>query len=481
MVATEPFKVIVVGGGPVGLTAAHALHAAGIDFVLLERRSSMVEKSGASLVLDPTTMRVMSQLGLTGRLEPLAVQVGRAQSLTKDGYMFKDTDNTTIIAKWCGAQNEPKLFLAKLTWRKTSSLGAAPYIFHRAELTKSLYDGLPKVAKDRIHPGKKVVDITTGDDSVSVTCDDGSSFHGSIVIGADGVYSKTRRLMMKASGESDENPFVAKYRCLWCSFPRPESSPPGLACDTQGQDHSAMYLAGVDKAWIFLYELLPQPTKERASYTGQDIDDMVARFADDHLTDKIQVKDVFNRDTAGMSNLDEGIAPRWSSGRIVLAGDACHKFAPNAGAGFNTGIQDVVALCNRLRDLLHQKDDGGDNDNDNNNINSGGVSPSVDELGRIFDEYRTARKEGVKSEYGRSVLVSRTQAWANTLYWVVARYVLSISLLESLVIRFLAVREIRKGLVLEYVRGEEPFHGPVSFVNPIKPWEPDTDKMSQGC
>lgn len=64
----KSFKVIVVGGGPVGLTAAHALHHAGIDFVILESRSSAVLDQGASLVLSSPSLRIMHQLGILERL-----------------------------------------------------------------------------------------------------------------------------------------------------------------------------------------------------------------------------------------------------------------------------------------------------------------------------------------------------------------------------------------------------------------------------
>jgi len=47
----NPFKVIIVSGGLVGLTAAYALHLANINFVVLERNDDVAVNVGASLVL----------------------------------------------------------------------------------------------------------------------------------------------------------------------------------------------------------------------------------------------------------------------------------------------------------------------------------------------------------------------------------------------------------------------------------------------
>lgn len=57
-------KVVVVGGGPVGLVAAHALSRIGVDFVVLESRSKVVLDEGSNLVLMPMAMRPLYQLGL---------------------------------------------------------------------------------------------------------------------------------------------------------------------------------------------------------------------------------------------------------------------------------------------------------------------------------------------------------------------------------------------------------------------------------
>lgn len=58
-----------------GLTAAHALSKAGIDFVVLEGRPEVVEDVGASLVLSPNSLRVFAQLGLLGQLRELGHEV----------------------------------------------------------------------------------------------------------------------------------------------------------------------------------------------------------------------------------------------------------------------------------------------------------------------------------------------------------------------------------------------------------------------
>ncbi len=90
--AKSQFKAIIVGGGPVGLVAAHAFARAGIDFVLLEKGASVYPDLGASLALWPMTLRVLDQLGILERLRPIMTRLEHFHISTDDGEMFNETE-----------------------------------------------------------------------------------------------------------------------------------------------------------------------------------------------------------------------------------------------------------------------------------------------------------------------------------------------------------------------------------------------------
>ncbi|KAJ5096985.1 FAD/NAD(P)-binding domain-containing protein [Penicillium angulare] len=452
--SSSPFKVIVVGGGPVGLTAAHALHHAGIDFVVLEARDSVVLDQGASLVLAPHSLRVMHQFGLLESLSKIGCEMARNSSFTQDGNCFADGRAVVRILK--------------------TNHGSSPVIFHRAQLIETLYDGLPSEAKASYLLNKKTksIDFSETQDGVEVACTDGSIYQGSIVLGADGVHSKTRTLMrnmaMAQNPQEDwkdaADPFPAQYRCMWSSFPRPEGVEEGHATEAQAKDMSVMFLAGKERGWIFLYERFPrekfpaaaEKTKDaRVRYTENDMEMFATQFADFPVTDTLKVKDVYaTRLTQGMANLEEGILTRWSWKRIVLAGDSCHKFTPNAGRGLNNGIQDVVALCNGLHEMLKS---------------SHGNLPDEATLGKVFAEYQKARADPLQADYKQSRQISRLQAWENKIYYFMSRYVMSREWILSLVLKFgmNGAGAFRKALVLNYISNHEPFSALVPWDHPL--------------
>ncbi|KAJ5962139.1 hypothetical protein N7501_007080 [Penicillium viridicatum] len=436
----KSFKVIVVGGGPVGLTAAHALHHAGIDFIILESRSSAVLDQGASLVLTSPSLRIMHQLGILEALLKIGGELQRTQSMTRDGHQFVSSQAVFQVQR--------------------KNHGTAPVAFHRAQLIETLFESLPTAAKDRYLLDKKVDSIESDETGVRVTCIDGSTYDGSIVIGADGVHSKTRRIMREQALEEDHQrdwdaavPFPALYKCMWCSFPRVGDC--GQATDTQSQGMSTMFLAGRERGWIFLYERLSEPTTSRVDYTEEDRQAFAAKFADFPVTDKLKVHDVYDtRLTDGMANLEEGILKHWSWGRIVLAGDACHKFTPNAGRGLNNGIQDVVALCNGLHEILETKSETD--------------LPDLVTLGKMFADYQQTRSAPVKSDADQSIYLSRMHAWANWLSYFMSRYVMSYDWLMTWMMTSLAANSIRKSLVLNYIHVDEPFLASVEWEHPLR-------------
>lgn len=79
------FRVIIAGGGPVGLTAALALSKANIEFTLLEKYPRIPSEAGSDLVLSPVSFRALSQLGLYQELSAASTPLGAIQRVDHSG------------------------------------------------------------------------------------------------------------------------------------------------------------------------------------------------------------------------------------------------------------------------------------------------------------------------------------------------------------------------------------------------------------
>jgi len=66
------FRVIIIGGGPAGLSLAHACHLAGIDYALYDRRLSLAEPHGAAFAVQPQNARLLQQFGVLDAAVSLA-------------------------------------------------------------------------------------------------------------------------------------------------------------------------------------------------------------------------------------------------------------------------------------------------------------------------------------------------------------------------------------------------------------------------
>lgn len=310
-----------------------------------------------------------------------------------------------------------------------------------------------------MHPNKKVRSVTTTPSSATVHCADGTSYTGTIVIGADGAHSLVRAQMRTLALQSpsasspsqinEDHPFLTTYRSLWIRFPTQADLQPGDANETHGVDCAIQLFAGEETSVIGMYERLPEPTSERLRFSPADEEAFIRRWGSLPLSPKLTVQDAYDsRVQSGLVSLEEGVVPHWSWGRIVLVGDAAHKFTPSTGAGCNNGMVDVAALVNELSRIVSATPQG---------------EPSMGAIEKAFKAYQEKRFAEVVAGCAGASKATATATWKNVLFKFVDVHVMS----QQRVVKYMMQKQapsIAATPALEFLKDEELPDGKVPWV-----------------
>ncbi|KAI0434604.1 hypothetical protein F5Y09DRAFT_295962 [Xylaria sp. FL1042] len=422
------FRAIIVGGGLLGLTAAHIFSKTDMDYVVLEQHDDLMPDIGSLLSLMPHTFRVLDQLDILDAVSPVMSRVDHNVLMSaSDGSVWREDEMGPLME---------------------ANHGHGVRIVHRPHYVEALYQSLPDSAKARIHVRKRVVRIDVAEDGVAVHCADGSVEHGTIVIGADGVHSRTRQAMQSlATGApadtEQDSPYVTTYRLLFGNLPL---LPPGLAeitnyeCAADGV--STQILTGTRQAWFAVYEKLETPTAKRLRWTEEDKMGVLRRWGHLFMAPGYTLDDAYRlRDgVVGLINLEEGLVDTWSWKRIVLVGDAVRKLEPHAGLGYNSGVSDLVDLVNRLRRLTR-----------GSSSSSSSTAIITDDLEALFGAYQTERMKDTPTIIDMSEKRARMCGWLTTKDWIMARFVFPYFPLGKYGLNYILGPVISRAPVLEWL------------------------------
>ncbi|KAL4971621.1 FAD/NAD(P)-binding domain-containing protein [Aspergillus desertorum] len=390
------FRVIIVGGSVAGLTLAHCLERAGIDYVILEKASEIAPQVGASIGVLPNGARILDQLGIYGDIEKQIEPLETATISYPDGFRFSSSYPQIIHERGASRFGFPIAFL------------------DRQKLLEILYNRCP--GRSKIHLKTRVISVSASDDNneVTVTTDDAQTYTGHLVVGADGVHSRVRSEMWKAA-QSHGQGITAKeqqgktlfqfgkwlrqrltrrarlgmateYCCLF-----------GVSSPVKGLKVGEQVNAFYDQLTIItihgkngrVYWFLIQKLRQRYRYPNNPHFDpecaslVAERFRQRRLCNDVTFGQVWdNREVATMTPLEEGLFQTWHHGRMVLV-------------GANMAIEDAARLASLL----------------NNLVNTGtGQQPTAADVEVMLQEYRNSRYSRVRSVYNTSRFLVRFQA-----------------------------------------------------------------------
>jgi 5-methylphenazine-1-carboxylate 1-monooxygenase len=325
-------RVIVIGGGIGGLTAALCLQRQGHE-VDVHEAVAEPKPLGVGTNLLPNGAEVLHRLGLGRRLDQTGIRTRAIEYRTRYGHVLA-SDPRGVDAGFAFPQ----------------------YSIHRGELLLILLEtALERIGPDHIHLGQRFDRFEQGADRVTAffSSPDGQpagSASGAVMVGADGFHSAVRHQL-----HPDEGP--AHFEGIMLFRGTSEQAPFG--------DGRTMFIAGNHDLKLVCY-----PISEAARRRGRSLINFVAELRSDRprsakeadwnrvgSRDFIERFDEFSMPDIDVVGLLEGAGeileypmidrdplPWWTDGRVTLLGDAAHPMYPIGANGASQAIRDALAL-----------------------------------------------------------------------------------------------------------------------------------------
>ena len=318
--------VLVVGGGPTGLSAAVALTLAGVDVVVVERDDGPIPQSRAVWV-HPRTVELWSGLGIAEAARDrgrLLERIDIHRFTRQRGTIWYDGADRTAYPEGLILEQSAT---QRLLLERLAELGGRPWWSHA------------------------VTDLSQDDDAVAVTVtpvgDAGgpTRIRARYVLGADGASSTVRdRIGLSLEGGT----YASSFFSADVELDVPLSDSRAHMSLTLAQTHALLPLPGA-RRWRVVGNFTSEQERRYGRDAGptggaaldvEDVRDLMASMRIPHEVESI--------DWATTYRSHHRLVDRYRVGRVFLAGDAAHIHSPAGGLGMNTGVGDALNLAWKL-------------------------------------------------------------------------------------------------------------------------------------
>lgn len=311
-------SVVIVGGGPVGLTVSIALSELGITNVVIERDETVYGLPRA-IVMDAEARYSLTRLGLGSRLERILEPMVAAD--------FVDAEHKRLMG----------VDLVGL-----ESLGCPVVSKHFQPMLDACLREAAIERGARLILGRSVIEIENRDDAVTASLDDGTRIEGLYLVGSDGASSSVRKMsgITLCDLGFDQDWLVVDIEL----DDRQKSGLPDVTRQVCDARRPTTLVSGFGNYYRFEFQL--QPGEEREAVVEES---SVWRLLQPWISES-QARLV----RRAAYRFHAVVAEAMNTGRVLLAGDSAHQMPPFMGQGLNCGMRDAFNLAWKLRYVLAQ-------------------------------------------------------------------------------------------------------------------------------
>jgi 2-octaprenyl-6-methoxyphenol hydroxylase len=317
-------EVVVVGGGPAGLTAAIALAGAGIETAVVGMSAAASDNRTTALLTSSVT--ALDALSVWGRCTDRAAPLRRMR-------LVDDTARLLRAPEVCFDAAE-------------IGLPAFGYNIENLHLVAAL-EGRAREIRALTLLAAKATDVAIGDADVSVDLDDGMRIKARLVVGADGRRSLCRTV---AGIATDRRAYPQTALTFNLAHARPHGDT-STEFHTESGPFTLVPLPGLRSSLVFVAR--PDDAPRLTSLDEADLACEIERRSHS-LLGKVSIEP-----GRGVFPLAAETARCFGTNRIVLVGEAAHVMPPIGAQGLNLGLRDAATVAELVVAARRDGDDVG--------------------------------------------------------------------------------------------------------------------------